>query len=71
VAPLPAGYPALEGASPLATIMANDPSYRTPQAEFGRPPPRFLEEELEAGARQQAAAQAEAAAKKAARGKDG
>jgi hypothetical protein len=51
--------------------MAHDPSYRTPQAEFGRPSPRFLEEELEAGARQQAAAQAEAAAKKAARGKDG
>jgi hypothetical protein len=67
--PVPAGLPSVEGASPMASIMANDPFYRTPQAEFGRPRPRFLEEELEAGARQQAAARAEAEAKKAARGR--
>jgi hypothetical protein len=52
--PVPAGLPSLEGGSPMAAIMAHDPSYRTPQAEFGRPSPRFLDEELEAGARQQA-----------------
>jgi hypothetical protein len=63
VAPLPTGYPALEGASPLATIIGSDPSYKSPAEEFGRPKPRFLEEELEEGARRQAASRAEAAEK--------
>ena len=54
------GVPALEDGSALASIMAADPAYATPQAEFGRPRPNFLAEELEAGARQQAAARAEA-----------
>jgi hypothetical protein len=72
VAPLPGGLPALEGGSAMESLMANDPGYRSPSEEFGqRPKPRFLEEALEAGARHQAAAQAEAEAKKAARGEDG
>jgi hypothetical protein len=72
VAPVPAGIPALEGGSAMESLMANDPGYRSPSEEFGqRPKPRFLEEALEAGARHQAAAQAEAEAKKAARGEDG
>jgi hypothetical protein len=71
VAPVPAGIPALEGGSPLQSIMANDPGYQTVAEEFGRPKPNFLAEELEAGARQQAAARAEIEARKAAReGKD-
>ena len=70
--PVPAGIPALEHGSALQSIMASDPSYRTPQEEFGRIlKPNFLAEELEAGAREQAAARAEVAARKAAReGKD-
>jgi len=28
--PVPAGLPSLEGGSPMAAIMAHDPSYRTP-----------------------------------------
>jgi hypothetical protein len=56
----------------MESLMANDPGYRSPSEEFGqRPKPRFLEEALEAGARQQAAARAEVESKKAARGKDG
>jgi hypothetical protein len=35
VAPVPAGIPALENGSAMASIMAGDPSYATPQAEFG------------------------------------
>ena len=46
--------------------MSNDPGYRTPQAEFGRPAPRFLDELLEEGQRHQVAVQAEAESKKAA-----
>jgi hypothetical protein len=71
VAPLPAGIPALENGSAMASIMANDPGYQSVAEEFGRPRPNFLAEALEAGQRQQAAAQAEAESKKAARGKDG
>jgi hypothetical protein len=68
VAPVPAGVPAIEGGSPLQSIMAHDPGYQTPAEEFGqRPKPNFLVEELEAGARQQAAARAEVEARK---GKD-
>jgi hypothetical protein len=63
--PLPAGIPALEHGSAMASLMANDPGYRTVAEEFGRPRPNFLAEELEAGARQQAAARAEAESKKA------
>jgi hypothetical protein len=44
---------------------------QTVAEEFGRPRPNFLAEALEAGQRQQAAAQAEAESKKATRGKDG
>jgi hypothetical protein len=48
--------------------MAADSTYMTPATEFGRiPKPNFLAEELEAGARQQAAARAEIEARK---GKD-
>jgi hypothetical protein len=65
--PLPAGVPALENGSPMESLVSLDPGYLTPQAEFGRPAPRFLEEESEAGARQQAAIRAETEARKAAR----
>jgi hypothetical protein len=61
--PLPAGIPALEHGSAMASIMANDPGCQSVGEEFGRPRPNFLAEELEAGARQQAAARAEAAKK--------
>jgi hypothetical protein len=44
--------------------MANDPGYQTVAEELGRPRPNFLAEALEEGARQQAAARAEAEAKK-------
>jgi len=65
--PVPAGIPAIEnGGSALESLMANDPGYRTPQAEFGRPAPRFLDELLEEGQRHQAGVQAEAESKKAA-----
>jgi hypothetical protein len=57
------GVPAVEGGSPLASIMAADPDYVSPSAEFGHPKPNFLAEELEAGARQLAAARAEAESK--------
>jgi hypothetical protein len=63
VVPIPTGLPALEGGSPLASIMAADPSYATLQAEFGRPKPNFLAEELEAGAQHLAAARADAEAR--------
>ena len=65
--PVPVGFPALEDGSPLASIMAHDPGYETVAEEFGRPKPNFLAEELEAGARQLAAARAEAESRKAAR----
>jgi hypothetical protein len=58
VVPVPAGLPALEGGSAMASIMANDPGYQTVAEEFGRPKPNFLAEELEAGARQQLAERA-------------
>lgn len=48
--------------------MAGDSSHVSPAEEFGqRPKPNFLEEELAAGARQQAAARKEIEARK---GKD-
>jgi hypothetical protein len=63
------GLPVVEGASPFESLMNGDRSYMSPSEEFGgRPKPNFLAEELEAGARQQAAARAEAEAKKKARG---
>lgn len=62
---IPSGVPALEGASPYESMMAA--GRVSPLEEFGRPKPRFLEEELEAGARQAAAARAEAARRKEAR----
>jgi hypothetical protein len=66
--PVAVGVPAQEGSTPLESLMANDADYVTPRDEFaGRPKPRFLEEELEEGARQLAAAQAEIEARKAAR----
>lgn len=64
--PVPAGIPAQEGSTPFEAMVAADASYASPQAEFGgRPRPRLLEEAIEAGARQQAAARAETAARKA------
>jgi hypothetical protein len=72
--PVGRGVPALsDEASAFESLMTGDRSYVSPAEEFGgRPKPRFLQEELEAGARQQAAARAEVAARKAAReGKDG
>jgi hypothetical protein len=54
--PVGVGVPALEGAGAFESLMAA--SNVSPQQEFGgRPRPRFLEEQLEAGARQQAAEQ--------------
>jgi hypothetical protein len=54
--PVGAGVPALEGAGAFESLMAA--GNVSPQGEFGgRPRPRFLEEQLEAGARQQAAEQ--------------
>ncbi len=56
VVPIAAGVPAQEGSTPFESLMAGDPAYASPAEEFSqRPKPRFLEEELEAGARQQAA----------------
>ena len=46
----------------MASLMAHDPGYQTPQAEFGRPKPNFLDELLEEGQRHQADVQAEAEA---------
>jgi Zinc-binding dehydrogenase len=47
VAPVPAGVPAREGSTPLESLLAHDPGYLTPQAEFGgREWPNFLVEEL-------------------------
>lgn len=65
VAPVPGGLPALEHGSAMEAIAAGDPNFVTPAAEFGRPAPRFLQEAIEDGERQLAAAQAEAADKKA------
>jgi hypothetical protein len=72
VAPVAVGVPALEGSTSFASMMSAESShYKTPAEEFGgRPAPRFLQEEIESGERQLAAAQAEAASKKAAREAD-
>jgi hypothetical protein len=52
--PVGAGVPALEGAGPYESMMAAGSV--SPAEEFGQwAKPRFLEEQLEAGARQQAA----------------
>jgi hypothetical protein len=54
--PVGVGVPALENAGPYESMMAAGSV--SPAEEFGqRPKPRFLEEQLEAGARQQAAEQ--------------
>jgi hypothetical protein len=54
--PVGVGVPALEGVGAFESLMAA--SNVSPQQEFGgRPRPRFLEEQLEAGPRQQAAEQ--------------
>jgi hypothetical protein len=60
-APVPAGVPAVEGASPFES-MAAGPGYVTPQQELGRPKPRFLDEALAEGQRQAAVKRAEAEA---------
>ena len=55
------GVPAIDGGTPVEALTSRDPAYKTPAEEFGgRPKPNFLEEELAAGARQLAAAKAEA-----------
>jgi hypothetical protein len=71
-APVAVGVPAQSGSTPLESLMAAESHYETPAEEFGRiPKPNFLVEELEAGARQQAAAQAAALAEiEARKGKD-
>ncbi len=52
--PVPAGVPALENAGPYESMMAA--GRVSPAEEFGRwAKPRFLEEQLEEGARRQAA----------------
>jgi hypothetical protein len=52
--PVPAGVPALENAGPYESMMAA--GRVSPAEEFGQwAKPRFLEEQLEEGARQQAA----------------
>lgn len=71
--PVVAGVPALsDDASPLASLMAAASDCQTPVDEFsGRERPNFVIEAIGQGERQLAAAQAEAAAKKATReGKD-
>jgi hypothetical protein len=69
--PVPGGIPAArEDASALETLMSG-PGYTTVREEFGRPPPRFLEEQLAAGQQQAAAKRAEQqAVKKAQRALD-
>ena len=59
--PVVGGVPALsDDAAPFESLMASECSHISPAEEFGqRPKPNFLAEELEAGARQQAAARAE------------
>jgi hypothetical protein len=67
VQPVGGGVPALENAGPYESMMAAAGSV-SPQEEFGgRPRPRFLEEQLEAGARRQAAEQAAVRRRKEAR----
>jgi hypothetical protein len=59
-APVPAGVPALEGASPFESLVAAG-GVVTPAQEFGRrPKPNFLDEELAAGRRRAAEQRAEA-----------
>ena len=71
-APVPAGVPALEGASPFESLIAAG-GVVTPAQEFGRhPAPNFLDEELAAGRRQAAEQRAEAELlAKARRGREG
>jgi hypothetical protein len=56
-APVPAGVPALEGASPFESLIAAG-GVVTPDQEFGRPKPNFLAEELAEGQRLEAEKQA-------------
>jgi hypothetical protein len=68
--PVARGVPAQEGSTPLESLMANDADFVTPRDEFaGRERPNFIAEAIEQGERQLAAARAEAASKKAARGR--
>jgi hypothetical protein len=67
--PVPAGVPAQEGLEAFETMMA-EPTYATPRDEFGRPSPDFLTDELEAGRRAAAEAEARAKSRAAARMKD-
>ena len=56
---VPAGVPAVEGASPFESLVAAG-GVVLPSEEFaGRPKPNFLAEEIEAGQRQQATERAE------------
>ena len=58
--PVPAGVPALEGATPFESLVAAG-GVVSPAQEFGRhPAPNFLDEELAAGRRQAAEQRAEA-----------
>jgi hypothetical protein len=60
--PIPAGVPALEGATAFESLVAAG-GVVTPAQEFGRrPKPNFIVEALEAGRRQEADARAEAEA---------
>ena len=68
--PLPstAGVPAVEGMTPFESLVAAGVVTVTPEQEFGgREKPRFLQDALEAGARADAEAKREAAAKAAQR----
>jgi len=59
-APVPAGVPALDGASPYESMVAAG-GVTTPQREFERrPAPNFLDEELAEGRRRDAERRAEA-----------
>jgi len=64
----PRGVAALEGASPMESLMAGDPSYTSPAEEFGRGGRsvfgQLLDEQLAEGQRQQRDRRAEAAAVK-------
>jgi hypothetical protein len=59
ITPVPAGIPAVEGLTPLESIMTNDPGYQTVAQELGRGGRSVFEELLEgqlaAGRRHQAA----------------
>ena len=60
-APIPAGVPALDGATAFESLAAAEAgAFMTPSQEFGRrPAPNFIVGQLEAGRRQEADARAE------------